>query len=194
MTELLIGILCCVLMAATLFGYLQITKKKYYDGHDQSSLSNTFYKTGWKFRALLITLVLLLVYPVLLANGYYDAGWVYSAPTTLEAWGKLCYALCMGGIIGVALNADFTKKEEWPHVVAAGPIAALAAFLGCTLRSNWYIGVIVWLAWLAYYAAKNQKNKKAGNPSARGLYVELIAFYSVPTCLVIYMILNYFRF
>ena len=194
MTELLIGIACCVAMAGTLFGYLQIAKKKYYEGHDPSSLSATFYKTGWKFRVLLITLVLLLVYPVLLANGYYDGAWIYSAPTTLEAWGKFCFALCMGGIIGVSLNADFMKKEEWAHVVSAGPLAATAALLGCSFRSTWYFALAIWFSWLTFYVIKNQRNKKAGNPSARSLYLELVAFYSVPTCLILDMLLKYFRF
>jgi hypothetical protein len=81
MKELLIGLFCCLGMAGTLAGYLAITKKKYYNGHDQSSLSNTFYKVGWKFRVLLISLCLWLFYPILLACGMYTSGgWVYYAP------------------------------------------------------------------------------------------------------------------
>ena len=36
------------------------------------------------------------------------------------------------------------------------------------------------------------RNNKAGNPNAFDLYIELVAFYSVPTCLAIYMLMNYF--
>ena len=42
MVEMLVGIGCCLAMAGSLFGYLKYTKKKYYNGKDQSSLSNTF--------------------------------------------------------------------------------------------------------------------------------------------------------
>lgn len=194
MQQMLIALACCGLMAGILKLYLMITKKKYYDGHDQPSLSNTFYKTGWKFRALLIGMAILLVYPILLANGYYDGAWHLTAPSSLLAWGKFAYAICMGGIIGVALNADFMKKEAKPHVIAASIVAAGGAMAGTCLRHGWEIaiGVGVWLAWLVYYLIKNYRNNKAGNPSAIGLYVELVAFYSVPTCLVIYILLNYF--
>lgn len=192
MTEMLIGLACCLGMAATLKCYLAITKKKYYDGHDQPSLSNTYYKTGWKFRVLLITLVLFLFYPLLLANGFYDGVWHYYSPTTLLSYGKLALALCMGGIIGVALNADYLHNESKPHVIAAAWIAAGFAMIGTILRPNWYIGVGVWLAWLIYYVIKNYRNNKAGNPAAWGLYIEEVAFYSVPTCLAIYTLINYF--
>ena len=194
MLELLIGLGCCLGMAGTLFGYLQITKKKYYNGHDQPSLSNTFYKTGWKFRVLLIVLALWLIYPILLANGIYTPteGWGYYSPYTLLAWGKVAYAICIGGIISVALNAYGNSWENKPHVISAGPIAAGGAILGSCLRSNWYIGVAVWVAWLLYYLWKNYKNNKAGNSNAWGLYIEEVAFYSVPTCLAIFMLINYF--
>ena len=193
MWELIIGLLCCGVMAGSLFGYLKITSKKYYDGKDQSSLSNTFYHTGWKFRALLIWMCLCLVYPVLLANGIYTSGgWMYYAPYTLLSWSKLAYAICMGGLIGVALNADFRKKENMPHIIAATVFAAVGGALAVTLRHEWYIGVGVILAWFLYYLWKNYRNNKAGNPNAFDLYMELVAFYSVPTCLVIYMLMNYF--
>lgn len=192
MVELIIGIACCLGMAGVLAGYLAITKKKYYDGHDQSSLSNTFYKTGWKFRALLITMCLLLVYPILLADGVYTSGgWVYSAPYTLVAWSKFAYAICIGGIFGVALCADFMKKEAAPHVAAASIVAAGGAMAGSLLRQDWYVGLAVWLAFLVYYIIKNHRNNKKGNPNAWGLYIELVAFYSVPTCLILFMISNY---
>ena len=71
MWELLIGLGCCLGMAGSLFGYLKWYSKKYKDGKDPSSLSSTFYKTGWKFRVLLISMALLMIYPVLLANGIY---------------------------------------------------------------------------------------------------------------------------
>lgn len=194
MRELLIGITCCVLMAGSLFSYLKITKQKYYDGHDQSSLSNTFYKTGWKFRVLLISMVITLIYPVLLANGsYIDGSWLYSAPTELIAWSKFAFAICMGGILGVALNADFMQKEDKPHVTSASIVAGGGAIIGCILRPEWYIGLAVWFAWLIYYLWKNHKNNKAGNPNAFGLYIELVAFYSVPTCLIIFMLMNYLK-
>lgn len=194
MIELLIGLGCCLGMAGLLKGYLEITKKKYYDGHDQSSLSNTFYHTGWKFRALLITMCLLIVYPVLLANGIYsDGGWLYYAPYTLLSWSKVCFAIGMGGLIGVALNAYGNyEHESKAHVFCASVLAAVGCAAGCMLRKEWYIGVVVWLAWLVYYLIKQHKNKKAGNPNAWGLYIELVAFYSVPTCLIIYILLNYF--
>lgn len=193
MHELLIGIACCLGMAGTLFGYLQWYKKKYKKGKDPKSLSSTFYKTGWKFRVLLISLALWMVYPVLLANGLYSSGgWMYYSPYVLLSWGKLAYAIAMGGIIGVALNAYGNTWENKPHIMAAGPVAAGGAILGSVLRHEWYIGVAVWLLWLAYYIWKNHRNNKAGNPNAWGLYIELVAFYSVPTCLVIYMLMNYF--
>lgn len=193
MVELLIGIACCLGMAGTLAGYLAITKKKYYDGHDQPSLSNTFYKTGWKFRVLLIVLILWLFYPILLANGVYmSGGWMYQAPYTLLAWGKVAFALAMGGILGVALNAyGNTKQESKAHVASASIIAAGGAIAGCCLRKEWYVGVAIWLAWLIYYLIKNHKNNKAGNPNAWGLYIELIAFYALPTCLAVFIIMNY---
>lgn len=193
MLELLLGIMCCLLMAGSLFAYLKITSKKYYDGKDQSSLSNTFYKTGWKFRALLIWMCLLMVYPVLLANGIYTSGgWMYYAPYTLLSWSKFAFALCIGGIIGVALNADFRKTEEKPHMISAIALAAGGGITGCMLRKEWYIGLVIWIAWILYYFWKNYKNNKAGNPNALDLYLELIAFYSVPTCLIVYMLINYF--
>lgn len=194
MTELLIGIGCCLGMAGLLKGYLEVTKKKYYDGHDQSSLSSTFYKTGWKFRVLLITMALLLIYPVLLANGtHIDGGWLYYAPYVLLSWAKVAFAIAIGGIIGVALNAYGNyKNENRAHVISASIIAAGGAIVGCCLRKEWYIGVAVWLAWLVYYLIKNHRNNKAGNPNAWGLYIELVAFYSVPTCLIIYILMNYF--
>lgn len=194
MIELLIGIACCAIMAGGLFGYLKITKKKYYEGKDQPSLSNTFYHTGWKFRFLLISMALLLIYPILLANGIYTSGgWLYYAPDALLAWGKFAYALCVGGIIGVALNANGRTDESKPHIVAAGPIAAGFAILGSLLRPEWYIALGIWLAWLIYYIIKNYKNNKAGNPNAWGLYIELVCFYAVPTCLTTFMLLNYFN-
>lgn len=193
MVEMLVGIGCCLAMAGSLFGYLKYTKKKYYNGKDQSSLSNTFYYTGWKFRALLILMPLLLVYPILLANGIYmSGGWLYYAPDALLSWGKFAYALCIGGIIGVALNADFRKTENTPHVIAAAPVAGGGALLGCLLRPEWYIGLGIWLAWLLYFIIKNYKNNKAGNPNALDLYIELVAFYSVPTCLITFILMNYF--
>ena len=176
MIELLIGIGCCLGMAGTLWGYLKWTKNKYYDGKDQSSLSNTFYHTGWKF----------------LANGMYTSGgWQYTAPYSLLAWGKFAFAVAVGGIFGVALNADFMKKENMPHVVAAGGLAAVGAFAGCLLREEWYVGLGVWLAFLGYYLWKQYKNKKAGNPDAFALYMEEVAFYSLPACLAIFIIGNY---
>lgn len=193
MIELLIGLGCCLGMAGTLWGYLKLTSKKYYDGKDQPSLSNTFYKTGWKFRALLISLCLWLFYPILLANGMYTSGgWMYYAPYALLAWSKVAFAICMGGLIGVALNAfGNLKNESKAHVTSAGIICASGAIIGCLLRKDWYIGAIVWLAWLGYYLWKQYKNKKAGNPNAWGLYIELVAFYSMPTCLALFMLHNY---
>ena len=193
MLELIIGLLCCAGMAGTLAGYLAITKKKYYDGHDQSSLSNTFYKVGWKFRVLLIVLCLWLIYPVLLANGMYTSGgWMYYAPYTLLSWGKVAFAVAMGGLIGVALNAYGNyEHENRAHVTSASIIAAGGAIAGCVLRKEWYIAVAIWLAWAGYYLWKNYKNNKAGNPNAWGLYIELIAFYALPTCLAVFMTLNY---
>ena len=194
MKELIIGILCCLGMAGTLFGYLQWTKKKYYNGKDQSSLSNTFYHTGWLFRALLISLCLWLFYPILLANGSYADGiWTLMAPYSLLALGKVCFAIGMGGIIGVALNAfGNDKKENRAHVFSASILAAVGCAAGCMLRKEWYIGAAVWVAWLIYYLIKQYRNKKAGNPNAWGLYIEEVAFYSVPTCLIIYILMNYF--
>ena len=193
MIELLIGLGCCLGMAGTLFGYLQWYKKKYNDGKDPSSLSSTFYKTGWKFRVLLVSLALWMIYPVLLANGMYSsAGWSYYAPYTLLGWGKLCFAIAMGGIIGVALNAFGNyKHENRPHVLGASIVAAGGAALGCLLRTNWYLALIIWAAWGVYYLIKNYRNNKAGNKNAWGLYIELIAFYAVPTCLAIFMLINY---
>jgi len=194
MLELLIGLGCCLGMAGTLAGYLAITKKKYYDGHDQSSLSNTFYHTGWKFRVLLISLCLWLVYPILLANGTYtDGSWLLMAPYALLSWGKVCFAIGMAGILGVAMNAYGNQKQETnAHVFSASVLAACGCAAGCMLRKEWYIGVAVWVGWLIYYLIKQYRNKKAGNPNAWGLYIEETAFYSVPTCLIIYILMNYF--
>lgn len=194
MTSLIIGILCCLGMGGSLAGYLAITKKKYYNNKDQSSLSNTFYHTGWKFRVLLIAMCLLLIYPIFLANGYIiDGTWILTAPTTLEGWGKLLFGVCMGGLIGVALNADFRQKEEsTPHVIGATVIAGGCAFAGCLMRQEWYIGLAIWLAWLIYYLIKQYKNKKAGNPDAFSLYMELVCFYSMPTCLTVFTLMKYF--
>jgi hypothetical protein len=194
MWELIIGLLCCLGMAGTLFGYLQWYKKKYKNGKDPSSLSSTFYKVGWKFRVLLISLCLWMIYPVLLANGMYTSGgWMYYAPYTLLGWGKLAFAIAIGGIIGVAFNAYGNyEHENRPHVISAGPIAAAASALGCLLRHEWYIALGIWAAWAIYYVWKNYKNNKAGNKNAWGLYSELIAFYSVPTCLAVFMTMNYF--
>ena len=194
MYELLIGLGCCLGMAGTLFGYLKWYNKKYNKGKDPSSLSSTFYKTGWKFRVLLISLALWMVYPVLLANGLYSSGgWSYYAPYVLLSWSKVAFALGMGGIIGVALNAFGNyKNENRAHVISASVLAAGGALAGCLLRKEWYVGVAIWLAWLIYYVIKNHKNNKAGNPNAWGLYIELVAFYSVPTCLATFILLNYF--
>lgn len=193
MKELLIGLGCCLGMAGTLWGYLKWASKKYYNGKDPSSLSNTFYKTGWKFRVLLISLCLWLFYPILLANGSYaDGVWTLMAPYTLLSWSKVAFAICMGGLIGVALNAfGNLKNENRAHVISASTISAGGAIVGCLLRHDWYIGVIVWLAWLGYYLWKQYKNKKAGNPNAWGLYIELVAFYSMPTCISLFMLHNY---
>lgn len=195
MKELLIGLFCCLGMAGTLASYLAITKKKYYDGHDQPSLSNTFYKVGWKFRVLLIVLCLWLFYPVLLANGMYTSGgWVYYAPYILLSWGKVAFAIAIGGLLGVALNAFGNYKHETKaHVFSASIIAAGGAIAGCCLRKEWYVAVAIWAAWGLYYLWKNRKNNKAGNPNAWGLYIELIAFYAMPTCLAVFMLLNYLR-
>lgn len=194
MYELLIGLLCCLGMAGSLWGYLKWYKNKYNNGKDPSSLSHTFYKTGWKFRALLICLALWMVYPILLACGIYSSsGWMYYAPYTLLSWAKVAYAIAMGGIIGVALNAYGNYEHETKaHVASASIIAAGGAILGSVLRKEWYIGVAIWVAWLLYYLWKQYKNKKAGNPNAWGLYIELVAFYATPTCLAIYMLMNYF--
>ena len=194
MISALIGVSCCLGMMGLLYGYLKITKKKYYDNHDQSSLSNTFYHTGWKFRALLIIMVLLLVYPILLANGsYVDGAWSLTAPNVLEGWGKFIFAIAMGGIFGVALNADFlSKSESNPHVVAAAGLAAAGAFAGCLMRPLWYLGFGVWMIWLGYYLVKQYKNKKAKNPDAFSLYMELVCFYSLPTCLILFILVNLF--
>lgn len=194
MKELLIGLFCCLGMAGTLWGYLKWASKKYYGGKDPSSLSNTFYKTGWKFRVLLISLCLWMIYPVLLATGIYtSSGWMYYAPYTLLSWSKVAYAIAMGGILGVALNAYGNYEHETrAHVASASIIAASGAIVGSVLRKEWYIGVAIWVAWLLYYLWKNYKNNKAGNKNAWGLYIELVAFYSVPTCLAIYSLMNYF--
>lgn len=194
MVELLIGLGCCLAMAGGLFGYLQITKKKYYDGHDQSSLSNTFYHTGWKFRVLLIAMCVLLVYPVLLANGMYTSGgWMYYAPYALLSWGKVAFAVAMGGLISVALNAYGNyDNENRPHVISASVLAAGGAMAGCLMRKEWYVGLAIWLAWLVYYLVKNHKNNKAGNPNAWGLYIELVAFYGLATSLSAFILINYF--
>lgn len=191
MKELLIGIGSCLGMMGILYTYLQIVKKKHYDNKWPSSLSNTFYHTGWKFRALLISMCLLLVYPILLACGSYGETWMYSAPTTLIAWAKFAYAICIGGIFGVALCADFRNKEQTPHILSAGLLAACGGMAGSLLRPQWYIGLSVWLLWLLYYVIKQYKNKKAGNPNAFSLFMEETAFYSVPLCLIIFMIMNY---
>lgn len=194
MKELIIGILCCLGMAGTLFTYLKWSSKKYYNGKDQSSLSNTFYHTGWKFRVLLISLCLWLFYPMLLANGMYsDGGWLYYAPYALLSWGKVAFAIGMGGILGVALNAYGNYKNETrAHVFCASVLAAVGCAAGCMLRKEWYVGLLVWLVWLVYYLLKNRKNNKDGNPNAFGLYIELVAFYSVPTCLILFILMNYF--
>jgi hypothetical protein len=194
MVELLIGLGCCLAMAGGLFGYLQITKKKYYDGHDQSSLSNTFYHTGWKFRVLLITMCVLLVYPILLANGMYTSGgWMYYAPYALLSWGKVAFAIAMGGLISVALNAYGNyDNENRPHVISASVLAAGGAMAGCLMRKEWHVGLAIWLAWLVYYLVKNHKNNKAGNPNAWGLYIELVAFYGLATSLSAFILINYF--
>lgn len=194
MVELLIGLGCCLAMAGGLFGYLQITKKKYYDGHDQSSLSNTFYHTGWKFRVLLIAMCVLLVYPILLANGMYTSGgWMYYAPYALLSWGKVAFAVAMGGLISVALNAYGNyDNENRPHVISASVLAAGGAMAGCLMRKEWYVGLAIWLAWLVYYLVKNHKNNKAGNPNAWGLYIELVAFYGLATSLSAFILINYF--
>lgn len=194
MVELLIGLGCCLAMAGGLFGYLQITKKKYYDGHDQSSLSNTFYHTGWKFRVLLIAMCVLLVYPVLLANGMYTSGgWMYYAPYALLSWGKVAFAVAMGGLISVALNAYGNyDNENRPHVISASVLAAGGAMAGCLMRKEWYVGLAIWLVWLVYYLVKNHKNNKAGNPNAWGLYIELVAFYGLATSLSAFILINYF--
>jgi len=192
MYELLIGLFCCLGMAGSLFGYLQWYKKKYNKGKDPSSLSSTFYKTGWKFRVLLISLCLWLFYPMLLANGIYTSGgWLYYSPYTLLAWGKVAFAICIGGLISVALNAYGNSWENKPHVFSASILAAGGGILGCVLRKEWYIAAGIWVAWLLYYLWKQYKNKKAGNPNAWGLYIELVAFMSVPTCLCVCMLLNY---
>ncbi len=192
MLQIFIGILCCLGMASSLFLYLKNYKSKYNKNMDPSSLSSTFYKTGWKFRVLLIVMALFLIYPVLLANGMYTSGgWQYTSPYELMAWGKFAFAVAVGGIFGVALNADFMKKENTPHVVAAGGLAAAGAFAGCLMREEWYVGLGVWLAFLGYYLWKQYKNKKAGNPDAFALYMEEVAFYSLPTCLIIFIIGNY---
>jgi len=193
MNELLIGLTCCLGMAGMLYGYLKWYSKKYNKGKDASSLSSTFYKTGWKFRALLVAMPILLIYPILLADGMYTSGgWMYYAPYPLLAWSKFAFAICMGGIIGVALCADYLKTELKPHIASAAWVAAGGAMIGCCLRKEWYIGLAVWLGWLVYYLIKNHKNNKAGNPNAWGLYIEEVAFYSVPTCLIIYILMNYF--
>lgn len=194
MVEMLAGIGCCLAMAGSLFGYLKWTKKKYYNGKDQSSLSNTFYKTGWKFRALLIVMCLLLIYPILLANGMYTSGgWVYYAPYALLSWGKVAFAVAIGGLISVALNAYGNyDTENRAHVVSASVIAAGGALAGCLLRKEWYVGLVIWLAWLGYYLIKNYKNNKAGNPNAWGLYIELVAFYGIATSLIAFILINYF--
>lgn len=194
MVEMLAGIGCCLAMAGSLFGYLKWTKKKYYNGKDQSSLSNTFYKTGWKFRVLLIVMCLLLIYPVLLANGMYTSGgWIYYAPYALLSWGKVAFAVAIGGLISVALNAHGNyDNENRAHVVSASVIAAGGALAGCLLRKEWYVGLVIWLAWLGYYLIKNHKNNKAGNPNAWGLYIELVAFYGIATSLIAFILINYF--
>ena len=194
MIELLIGLGCCLGMAGSLWGYLKWYKKKYNNDKDPGSLSSTFYQTGWKFRVLLITLALWMIYPVLLANGIYTSGgWIYYAPYTLLSWSKVAFAIAMGGIIGVALNAYGNyEHENRAHVISASVIAAAGAVAGCVLRREWWIALIIWAAWGLYYIWKNYKNNKAGNPNAWGLYIELIAFYAVPTCLMTFILMNYF--
>ena len=99
----------------------------------------------------------------------------------------------MGGIISVALNAYGNwEHENRAHVTSASVVAAGGAIAGSVLRAEWYIAVGIWVAWLLYYVWKNYRNNKAGNPNAWGLYIELIAFYAVPTCLATFMLMNYF--
>ena len=192
MLELLIGLFCCFGMAGSLYGYLKWYSKKYKDGKDPSSLSSTFYKTGWKFRVLLISFALWMIYPVLLANGsYVDGQWLYTAPNAWLAWGKLAYAISMAGIISVAFNAYGNTWENRPHVFSAGPVAAIGAGLGSLLHPQWYLAVLIWLGWYIYYRIKNYKNNKASNKDAWGLYVELVALYAVPSCLAVFMVLTY---
>ena len=192
MLELLIGLFCCFGMAGSLYGYLKWYSKKYKNGKDPSSLSSTFYKTGWKFRVLLISFALWMIYPVLLANGsYVDSQWLYTAPNAWLAWGKLAYAISMAGIISVAFNAYGNTWENKPHVFSASIVASVGAGLGSLLHPQWYLAVLIWLGWYIYYRIKNYKNNKAGNKDAWGLYVELVALYAVPSCLAVFMVLTY---
>jgi len=194
MLELLIGTALCGAFAATLWGYIEYCKKKFYKGKDPSSLSNTFYHTGWAFRVLLIGLPLMLLYPVLLSNGMFvDGSWVYSAPDLWTGWGKFIFALAMGGIMSVALLADFkNKNEDWPHVAGASLVAGGGAFAGCLMRPDvWWLALVIWFGWLGYYLVKNKRNNKAGNPDAWGWYIEAVAFYAVAMCLAIFPWINY---
>ena len=192
MLELLIGLFCCFGMAGSLYGYLKWYSKKYKDGKDPSSLSSTFYKTGWKFRVLLISFALWMIYPVLLANGsYIDGQWLYTAPNAWLAWGKLAYAISMAGIISVAFNAYGNTWENRPHVFSASIVASVGAGIGSLLHRQWYLAILIWLAWYIYYKIKNYKNNKAGNKDAWGLYIELVALYAVPSCLAVFMVLTY---
>lgn len=194
MLELLIAIFCCLGMLGTLFGYLRWYKNKYAKGKIPTCLAATFSKIGWKFRALMISLALWLIYPILLADGIYTSGgWLYYAPYSLVSWSKFVYAITIGSMIGINLVADYEKlKKNTYYNITVWALICGGAFIGSILREEWYIGLGVWIAWLIYYLFENYKNNKAGNPSALNLYLELTGFCSVSTCLIIYVLYNYF--
>lgn len=187
MTELFIGLGLVATYLLTLHGYIKICSHKYYKDQYPKTLSDTFYKTGWKFRVLLIVLALLLIYPILLATGIHTTGgWLYYAPYSLLSWSKVAYAITIGGIIGVALNANgHDKSETKAHGFSASILAAGGAIVASLLRHDWYVGLIIWLGCLAYYLIKNHKYHKWG------LFIELVAFDAIGLSLAAYMIINY---
>lgn len=193
MFELLIAIFCCLGMMGTLFSYLTWYEHKYSKCKTPVCLAATFSKTGWKFRALMISLALWLIYPVLLADGIYTSGgWLYYAPYSLVSWSKMAYAIAIGSIIGINLVADYKELKNTRYTTAFWVLGVGGAFVGSMLREEWYIGLSIWLAWILYYLWENYKNNQAGNPNSLGLYLELASFCAIPTCLIAYMLYNYF--
>lgn len=177
---LLLGLFCCLGMLKTWSSHISQCVK--------NPLSNKYKKRNLTAALL----VLWLIYPVLLANGMHTSGgWVYYSPHILLSWGKVAYTIAAIGFIINMVFSDWLNKHKVGFNLEI--IIGICTFLGSVLRTEWYIAVMIWFGWFLYYYWKKPLAFYQLKDLNTILYtIKAITPYTVSSCLVAFMLINYF--